>query len=89
KKPIHDISKDVWLAAGVTSLRRLSRYLNIELPPSKSVTVAGVIQQSLGRIATADDTCDWGPFHMKVLEAPERGHMLIRLTRKKSVETDR
>lgn len=88
KKPIHDISENMWLAAGVTSLRRLSRYLHIELPPSKSVTLAGVIQQSLGRIAAAGDTCDWGPFHMKVLEAPERGHILIELTRIKPAETD-
>lgn len=89
KKPIHDISENMWLVAGVTSLRRLSRYLNIDLPPSKSVTVAGVIQQSLGRIARAGDTCNWGPFHMKVLEAPERGHMLVELTRIRPLETDR
>jgi CBS domain containing-hemolysin-like protein len=88
KKPIHDISENVWLAAGVTSLRRLSRYLEIELPPSKCVTLAGVIQQALGRIVTEGDICDWGPFHMKVLEAPERGHMLIELTRTKRVEAD-
>ena len=88
KKPIHDISDNVWLAAGVTSLKRLSRYLDLELPPTKCVTLAGVIQQSLGRIATAGDTCDWGPFQMKVLEAPERGHMLIELTRKWPVEAD-
>jgi len=88
KKPIHDISENVWLAAGVTSLRRLSRYLQIDLPTSKSVTLAGVIQQSLGRIAEAGDTCEWGPFHMKVLEAPERGHILIELTRLEAPESD-
>ncbi len=87
KKPIHDISEDVWLAAGVTSLRRLSRYLQIELPSSKSVTLAGVIQHSLGRIAAEGDTCHWGPFEMQVLEAPERGHMLIKLTRLRSTES--
>ncbi len=87
KKPIHDISADVWLAAGVTSLRRLARYLQIELPPSKSVTLAGVIQQSLGRIAVAGDTCQWGPFDIMVLEAPERGHMLIKLTRIRNTES--
>jgi len=89
KKPIHDISKDMWLVAGVTSLRRLSRYLNIELPPSKSVTVAGVIQHSLGRIAAAGDECHWGPFHMRVLEVPERGHMLVELTRVQRAEAGR
>ena len=80
RKPIHDISTGMWLVAGVTSLRRLARYLEMELPASKSVTIAGVIQETLGRLAKADDRCRWGPFRMKVLEAPERGHMLIELT---------
>lgn len=80
EKPIHDIGDGMWLVAGVTALRRLSRYLDIEFPSSKSVTVAGVIQETLGRLASDGDTCDWGPFHMKVLEAPQRGHMLIELT---------
>ena len=79
RKPIHDISPDKWLVAGVTSLGHLSRYLNRELPPSKSVTIAGVIQETLGRLAKADDCCSWGPFQLKVLEAPERGHMLVEL----------
>jgi len=80
RKPIHDISSDMWLVAGVTGLRHLARYLNMELPSSKSVTIAGVIQETLGRLAQADDSCSWGPFRMKVLEAPERGHMLVELT---------
>ncbi|MFV1964748.1 MAG: CNNM domain-containing protein [Pirellulaceae bacterium] len=80
-KPIHYIAPGVWMVAGVTSLRRLASDLKIGFPPSKSVTIAGVIQEKLGRLAEAGDTCDWGPFRMKVLEAPERGHMLVELTR--------
>jgi CBS domain containing-hemolysin-like protein len=80
RKPIHDIASGVWLVAGVTSLRRLARYLQRELPPSRSVTIGGVIQETLGRLAQDEDTCQWGPFQMKVLEAPERGHMLVELT---------
>jgi len=80
RKPIHVISPGVWWVAGVTSLRRLARDLKVRFPPSKSVTIAGVIQETLGRLAEAGDTCDWGRFRMKVLEAPERGHMLVELT---------
>ena len=58
----------------------MARFLDMEFPPSKSVTIAGVIQETLGRLAKAGDHCKWGPFHMKVLEAPERGHMLVELT---------
>jgi len=80
RKPIHDLDDNKWLVAGVTSLRRLRRYLGIDMPPSKSVTIGGVIQEMLGRLASDGDTCTWGPFHMRVLEAPERGHMLVELT---------
>ena len=42
RKPIHDLDKGLWLVAGVTSLRRLARYLNKTLPNSKSVTIAAI-----------------------------------------------
>ncbi len=79
QKPIHDLGPNKWLVAGVTPLRRLSRYLDVPFPSSKNVTIGGVIQERLGRLATDGDVCDWGPFQMKVLEAPQRGHMLIEL----------
>jgi Mg2+/Co2+ transporter CorC len=50
------------------------------LPPSKSVTVGGIVQEMLGRLAAPGDECQWGPFHIKVLEAPQRGLMLLQLT---------
>ncbi|MEX0818702.1 MAG: hemolysin family protein [Pirellulaceae bacterium] len=79
QKPIHDLGPGMWLVAGVTPLRRLSRYLDLSLPPSKNVTVRGVVQERLGKLAEEGDVCDWGPFRMRVLEAPQRGHMLIEL----------
>ncbi len=81
RNPIHDIEPGKWLVAGVLSLRGLARYLNVELPPSKSVTVGGVVQETLQKLAEVGDQCDWGPFHFRVLEAPQRGHLLIELTR--------
>jgi len=81
RNPIHPLSPNVWLVAGVTSLRRLSRLLNLELPSSKSVTVAGVLQETLQRLIQDGDECDWGPFHFRVLEAPERGHAIIEMRR--------
>ncbi|QDU97347.1 CNNM domain-containing protein [Lignipirellula cremea] len=79
RNPIHPLSPDVWLVAGVTSLRRLSRLLEVELPESKSVTVAGVIQETLQRLIQDGDECHWGPFHFRVLEAPQRGHAVIEM----------
>jgi putative hemolysin len=89
RNPIHDIAPHMWLVAGMTSLRRLSRYLNVALPPSKSVTVGGIVQEMLGRLAAPGDECQWGPFHIKVLEAPQRGLMLLQLTRLAPREEER
>jgi putative hemolysin len=80
QNPIHFIEEGKWLVAGVTSLRRLSRFLDMELPYSRSVTIGGVLQETLQRLVRDNDEGVWGPFHFRVLEAPQRGHMLIELT---------
>ena len=80
QNPIHIIEEGRWLVAGVTSLRRLSRFLDMDLPHSRSVTIGGVVQETLRRLVRDSDEGDWGPFHFRVLEAPQRGHMLIELT---------
>jgi len=79
--PIRDIQPGVWHVQGITGLRRLSRYLDLELPASKSVTVTGVVQEELQRLAEVDDQCDWGPLHFRVLEVLQRGHLLVEMTR--------
>jgi CBS domain containing-hemolysin-like protein len=81
RQPIRETANGVWRVTGMTGLRRLARYLDVELPPSRSVTVAGVIQETLQRLATVGDECDWGPFHLTVIEAPKRGQLLIELRR--------
>ena len=79
KNPVHPLGEGHWLVAGVTSLRRLSQFLDRDLPPSHSVTVAGAIQEHLKRIARTNDEGSWGPFYYKVLESPHRGHMILEL----------
>jgi putative hemolysin len=80
QNPIHQINSEKWLVSGMTNLRQLSRRLQVEFPASRSLTISGVIQESLHRIAQSGDETDWGPFHLKVLEMPARGHMLVELT---------
>jgi CBS domain containing-hemolysin-like protein len=80
RKAIESVRPDVWRVTGMTSLRRLGRHFDIELPVGKSVTVTGVVQEALQRLAKKGDKCNWGPFHFRVLEAPERGHLLVELT---------
>ncbi len=81
KSSIAQIDDDLWHVTGMTSLRRLAKHFEIDLPESKSVTVAGVMQEVLQRLPNQDDTCRWGPFELTVLESADRGDMTIQLTR--------
>lgn len=78
---IRQVEEKQWIVTGVTSLRMLSRELAITLPESRNVTVRGVIQEALQRLAKQGDTCRWGELEFTVLEAPTRGRMLIRVTK--------
>ncbi len=78
--PLVEISDKKWQVAGIMSLRQLSKRLEIEIPKTSSVTVGGVIQESLQRLAEKDDQCDWGPFKFLVVEAAQRGTMLVEVT---------
>ena len=78
--PIRRVAPDRWHVTGMTSLWRLVRHFDVERPASKGVTVAGVVQEVLERLPQMGDECRWGPFRFKVLEAPERGQLLVELT---------
>ena len=79
--PIRQVSPGVWHVTGMTSLRRLARHFHVRLPSSKSLTVAGIVQEALERLPAPGDQCRWGPFHLTVIDAPERGVLLVELTR--------
>ena len=80
RAPIRRIAPGVWHVTGLTSLRRLARHFHVERPPSKSVTVAGIIQEVLERFPQPGDECRWGPFRFRVIDAPLRGQLLVELT---------
>ncbi|MCH8924246.1 MAG: CBS domain-containing protein, partial [Planctomycetes bacterium] len=82
REPIQQVSHSTWHVTGMTSLRRLGRFFHCELPASKSVTVAGILQVSLQRLPAPGDTCAWGPFRFKVIDVPERGQLVVELTAK-------
>lgn len=80
QNPVHRIARDRWLVSGMTSVKRLGHELQVRLPDTHHITVCGVIQDSLQRIAAENDDCEWGPLRFKVLEMPHRGHMLVEVT---------
>lgn len=78
--PIVKIEDGLWVAYGLMSVRQLARHLEIELPQTDSVTLGGMIQATLQRLARTDDECEWGPLHFRVVDVAERGMMLTAIT---------
>ena len=86
--PLEQIEPGKWRVVGIMSLRQLSRRLNLELPATASVTVHGVIQETLQRLAEAGDECTWGRCHFRVIDAIQRGTLVAELTLSDSAEED-
>jgi CBS domain containing-hemolysin-like protein len=86
RNPFHKIEDGKWIVTGMMSLTYLRRKLEDELDPfpivpeTHSVTVGGFIQEQLQRLAEPGDACQWGVFHLRVLEIENRGTMIIELT---------
>jgi putative hemolysin len=81
RPPIVEVRPGTWHVTGMTSLRRLARHFQVTLPPCKSVTVAGMLQEVLQRMPARGDQCRWGPFDLEILDAPQRGQLTVALTR--------
>jgi len=77
--PLEEISEGTWRVAGIMSLRQLARRLEVVIPETVSVTVGGVIQESMQRLAETGDQCEWGPFAFSVVEAKERGVLQVEV----------
>jgi CBS domain containing-hemolysin-like protein len=83
--PIAQAQPGIWHVTGMTSLRRLARDFQVELPETHNVTVAGVTQEVLQRLPARGDEVAWGPFRWTVLDAPERGQLTVELTLRQEV----
>jgi CBS domain containing-hemolysin-like protein len=86
RTPISEVQPGVWHVTGMTSLRRLSRHFGVALPPSKSLTMAGVVGELLERFPLAGDEGLWGDFRFKVLFVTELGQLMLELTRASEAE---
>lgn len=78
--PLEELEPGKWRVVGIMSLRQLAHRLNIEMPETSSVTVNGVIQETLQRLAEAGDECVWGRCHFRVVDAAQRGTTVVELT---------
>ncbi|MFP6658334.1 MAG: transporter associated domain-containing protein, partial [Pirellulales bacterium] len=80
QEPIQIAAPGRWHITGMTTIRRLGRYFGVDLPVSRSITVTGIVVESLGRLPRPGDTSHWGPFEFNVIDVPDRGKMTIELT---------
>ncbi len=73
------VAPDRWHVTGITNLRRLGRHFEVPLEASRSVTVAGILQERLQRIPVEGDELSWSGFHFRVLESGESGAVKAEL----------
>ncbi len=88
RDPVQSKDENTWHVDGMTSLRYLSRRLNIEFEPEVDgqVTVAGVFHEQLQRIPEVGDQCQWQGFELSVLEQTSRQHFVVHVTPQSSTD---
>jgi len=79
QKIFEELEPGAYLISGMTSIRRLSKQFEIELPETRHATVNGILQEELGSIPRVGDEVVWGPLKFAVTEDLDEGHILIRL----------
>lgn len=72
-------AEGVWLATGMTKLRRLERVTGQRLSTGRSLTIGGVIQEQLRRMPEQGDRCQFDGMQLEVVEAGMRGEILVRI----------
>lgn len=79
--PISHVADNLWTVSGMMSLKQLGGHFALaEFPETRSVTVAGVIQEQMQRMVEVDDECEWGPFRFRVAEMQQAGNVVIELS---------
>jgi CBS domain containing-hemolysin-like protein len=82
RSSIEPLGAGRWSVTGMTSLRRLGRTLDRELPPVKGVTVAGMLQEMLQRLPQTGDEVVWAGLQFRVIGSMDQGPMTIEVTDK-------
>ena len=93
KVSIQPVGRHKWHVTGITSLWRVGRYFDMELPASKSTTIAGILQEQLQRLPDRGDTIRWSQFEMRVIDVAkqgphEQGQVTVELTRPNQKDAD-
>lgn len=79
RSPIMQIGPGVWHLTGLTNLRRLEKYFQIQFPSHSSVTIAGFLQEQLEHLPKPGDSIDFANMRFEVLDISESDGMLIEI----------
>lgn len=79
REPIQLVRDGLWRATGMTNLRRMAEYFQVELPLSHRNTIAGIIQETLQRMPEKGDECTWGPFELEVVDVGHDGRLALQI----------
>jgi putative hemolysin len=88
RDPVLNTGPDSWHVDGMTSLRYLSRRLNIDFEPEVDgqVTVAGIFHEQLQRMPELGDKCSWQSYELTIVEMTSRQHFLVLVTPQSSTD---
>jgi CBS domain containing-hemolysin-like protein len=78
---IRQLAENRWEVTGMTSLRRLGRTFDVDLPKSKSTTVSGIVQETLQRLPEVGDVIEWPPFRFRAIGGEDPRRMAFELER--------
>lgn len=81
RSPITQVTPGVWHLTGLTNLRRLEKYFQIQFPSHSSVTIAGFLQERLEHLPKPGDSIDFAQMRFQVLDISESEGMLIEISR--------
>ncbi|MEN1681594.1 MAG: CNNM domain-containing protein [Planctomycetota bacterium] len=68
-----------WLATGRTTIRRVGKQLSRRLPATRSITIAGMLQEQLSRMPEKGDRLRWGGLTWVVTDVVGHIHIELRI----------
>lgn len=83
REPILEVAPGRYHVEGITSLRYLSRRLdlNYEPAPDSQVTVSGLLAEQLEHLPELGEECRWEGCRIKVIDAAEKGTVRVMISK--------
>ncbi len=83
RDPVVHLANGDFSVEGMTTLRYLSRQMNIDYDPPEGglTTVAGLLHEELEKIPVEGDSCQWQGYKIEVTQSNGRGRIKVKLSK--------